>query len=82
MEEGIRHGWIGDDVSAEDLQEFLRDRGRRFYKLGQQGKGGDERRIVLEMKGETIQSSLRSKASGCEVGCFRATEPVLSLSWT
>jgi hypothetical protein len=83
VEEGLRLGWIQDDENAvvEALKEFLRDRGRKFYKLKESSDEKHERKIVLEKKGERIQDSIKNKTGTIEVVPFRSGEEIWSLSW-
>ena len=81
VEEGIRHGWVRDDVSEADLREFLRDRGRRFYKLKEGPRETKERKIVLQKREETIDSTLRDHNGSLELMLFRAGKPAWSLDW-
>ena len=82
VEEAVGHGWIGAaEVGAEELREFLSERGRRFYKLGECDQDGGGRGIMLEKQDEVIPSSLRSRGGDLEVPSFRAGKPVWSLAW-
>jgi len=83
VEEGLRLGWIQEDEETvtEALKEFLRDRGRKFYKLKDLSDEKYERKIVLEKKGERIQDSIKNKTGTLEVVPFRSGEEVWSLRW-
>ena len=87
VEKGIMNGWLrAEDVGTEDLRAFLRERGRRFYKLDDE-TGGAEKGISLESRGEISAAVLRTKRKanrkqgGMEVPIFRGRQPVWSLEW-
>jgi len=74
VDEGLRQGWI-EDVTVDDLDEFLSGRGRRFYEV----EAKDKRKIVLEKRGERISDSIKSENT--EVVPFRSGEEIMSLRW-
>ena len=80
LEEAVRLGWLDPaEVGVDALREFLSERGRRFYGLGEREEG---RRIVLEKKDEMIAPTLRGlDDGGLAVPSFRAGKPVWSLEW-
>ena len=79
VEEATERGVVEEhEVTQERLELFLSRSGRRFYKLPDyEGPSG----IVLERKGETIPSSIRSADGTLEVGLSRPAAPVFSLRW-
>jgi dihydroorotase len=78
LEEAIERGVISEhEVTQERLEQFLSRSGRRFYKLPDQGST----KIVLERKGETIPTSIKSADGTLEIGLSRPTAPIFSLSW-
>jgi dihydroorotase len=83
VEEGLRLGWIQDDESVVNraIKEFLRDRGRKFYKLKESTYEQQGRKIVLEKKGEKIQKSIKNENGTIEVVPFRSGEEIWSLRW-
>jgi dihydroorotase len=83
VEEGLRLGWIQNDEDAvtEALKAFLRDSGRKFYKLKESSDEQRQRKIVLERKGEKIQTSIKNKTGTIEVVHFRSGEEIWSLNW-
>ena len=80
VEEGLRQGWIRE-AKVEVLEEFLRGRGRRFYKIEGLTRERREQRIILEKKGERIPESIKSKNGAIEVVPFRSGEEIMSLKW-
>lgn len=64
-------------MTQEKLEGFLSKFGRNFYKLSDNSGSGS--RIVLERKGETIKTSIKS--GDLEVGMSRAGAEVFSLRW-
>ena len=82
LEEAVEKGWIQDeDVTYEALVGFLGGRGRRFYNIQSLIKENNEKRIVLERKGERIPESIKSKDGSIEVVPFRRGEEIWSLRW-
>ncbi len=81
LQEAIERGVIEEhEVTQERLEQFLSRSGRCFYKLPDPVAEGPHK-IVLERKGETIPTSIKS-ADGCfEVGLSRPTAPIFSLRW-
>jgi len=81
LEEAIERGVIEEhEVTQERLEQFLSRSGRRFYKLPDPAAKGPPK-IVLERKGETIPTSIRSADGTLEVGLSRPTAPIFSLRW-
>lgn len=81
LEEAIERGVLGEDeVTQERLEQFLSRSGRRFYKLPDPATEGPPK-IVLERKGETIPTSIKSADGTLEIGLSRSKAPVFSLSW-
>jgi dihydroorotase len=82
LEEAVEKGWIQDeDITYETLVEFLGGRGRRFYNIQSLVKENNEKRIVLEKKGERIPEGIKSKDGSIEVVPFRRGEEIWSLRW-
>lgn len=78
LEEGIERGIISEeDVTLEKLEGFLSKFGRRFYKLPETSGN----LLLLERKGETIATSVKSEGGSVEVGVSRAGAQVFSLTW-
>ncbi len=70
---------IGEqDVTQEQLEQFLGRAGRRFYKLPDPE---GPQKVVLERKGETIPASIRSADGSLEVGLSKSAAPIFSLRW-
>lgn len=81
LEEAIERGVIKEsEVTQERLEQFLSRSGRRFYKLPEPSVEGQPK-IVLERKGETIPTSIRSADGTLEVGLSRPTAPIFSVRW-
>ncbi|OAA62892.1 amidohydrolase 2 [Niveomyces insectorum RCEF 264] len=82
LQEGIARGVIAADAINEDkLARFLSHNGRRFYGLPETTTGPAQK-IVLERRGATIPTSVRSAdGSSAEVGVSRAGAEVFSLRW-
>ncbi|KAF4120733.1 dihydroorotase [Geosmithia morbida] len=79
LEEATEKGIISEaDVTQEKLEGFLSNHARKFYKLPEVTKA-DGSRIILERKGETIPTSIKS--GDVEVGISRAGSTVFSLRW-
>lgn len=81
LEEAIGRGVLEvDEVIQDRLEQFLSRSGRRFYKLPDFATEG-EPKIVLERKGETIPTSIKSADGTLEVGLSKSMASVFSLSW-
>ena len=81
LEEAIERGVLAEDeVTQERLEQFLSRSGRRFYRLPDPATKGPPR-IVLERKGETVPTSIRSADGALEVGLSKSMAPVFSLGW-
>ncbi len=81
LEEAIERGVLEvDEVTQERLEQFLSRSGRRFYKLPDLVTEGQSK-IVLERKGETIPTSIKSADGTLEIGLSKSSAPVFSLSW-
>jgi dihydroorotase len=81
LEEAIGRGVLEvDEVTQDQLEQFLGRSGRRFYKLPDHATEGQPK-IVLERKGETIPTSIKSADGTLEVGLSKSMAPVFSLSW-
>ena len=81
LQEAIERGVIEEhEVTQERLEQFLSRSGRRFYKLPDPAAEGPPK-IVLERKGETIPTSIRSADGTLEIGLSRPTAPIFSLRW-
>ena len=81
LEEAIERGVLEvDEVTQERLEQFLSRSGRRFYKLPDPVTEGQSK-IVLERKGETIPTSIKSADGTLEIGLSKSSAPVFSLSW-
>jgi dihydroorotase len=81
LEEAIGRGVLEvDEVTQDQLEQFLGRSGRRFYKLPDPTTEGQSK-IVLERKGETIPTSIKSADGTLEVGLSKSMAPVFSLSW-
>ena len=81
LEEAIGRGVLeADEVTQDQLEQFLGRSGRRFYKLPDPATEGQPK-IVLERKGETIPTSIKSADGTLEVGLSKSMAPVFSLSW-
>ncbi|KIW88860.1 dihydroorotase, homodimeric type [Cladophialophora bantiana CBS 173.52] len=81
LEEAIERGLLGEDEVTQDrLEQFLSRSGRLFYKLPDPATEGRPK-IVLERKGETIPTSIKSADGTVEIGLSKSTAPVFSLSW-
>lgn len=70
-----------EDLSYDNVVEFLSYRGRRFYDVSRESQALAEPRITLRANGERVESSLKNKAGDIEIVEFRAGEEVLSLTW-
>ena len=81
IEEGQRQGWIQEDITPELLRGFLRDRGRKFYKVENSAQGMHGPKIILEKKGERIPKSIKSQTGSVEITPFRSGEEIWSLKW-
>ena len=68
-------------MTQEKLEGFLSKFGRKFYKLPDNNSSSSSSgsKIVLERKGETIQTSIQR--GDLEVGLSRAGAEVFSLRW-
>jgi len=78
LEDATEKGIISEaDVTQDKLEGFLSKFGRKFYKLPESSSSGSK--IVLERKGETIQTSI--KRGDLEIGISRAGAEVFSLRW-
>ena len=81
LQEATKRGVIEEhEVTQQRLEQFLSRSGRRFYKLPDLAAEGPPK-IVLERKGETIPTSIRSADGTLEVGLSRPTAPVSSVRW-
>lgn len=81
LQEAIERGVIEEhEVTQERLEQFLSRSGRRFYKLPDPAAEGPPK-IVLERKGETIPTSIKSADGTLEIGLSRPTAPIFSLRW-
>ena len=81
LEEGIERGVLKEDeVTQDQLEQFLSRSGRRFYRLPDPTTEGPPR-ILLERKGETIPKCIKSSDVSLEIGLSRSMAPVFSLSW-
>ena len=81
LEEAIERGVLKvDEVTQDRLEQFLSRFGRRFYKLPDPATKGQPK-IVLERKGETIPTSIKSADGTLETGLSKPMAPVFSLSW-
>lgn len=78
IEEAAGKGWLQGDVNSETLDDFLSNRGRKFYKLPSRNTS---QKIVLEKKGATIPSILKSTDGAIEVIPFRRGEETWKLTW-
>ena len=81
LEEGQRQGWVQEDITPELLRGFLRDRGRKFYKIEDSAQGSHEPKIVLEKKGKRIPASIKNRIGSVEIAPFRSGEEIWSLKW-
>jgi len=81
LEDAIGRGVLeADEVTQDRLELFLSRAGRRFYKLAEPATEGKPK-IVLERKGETIPTSIKSADGTLEIGLSKSTAPVFSLGW-
>ena len=81
LQEATERGVIKEhEVTQERLEQFLCRSGRRFYKLPDPVAEGPPK-IVLERKGETIPTSIKSADGSLEIGLSRPTAPIFSLRW-
>ena len=81
LEEAIERGLLEEDEVTQDrLEQFLSRSGRRFYKLPDPTTEGRPK-ILLERKGETVPTSLKSADGTLEIGLSRSLASVFSLSW-
>lgn len=77
LEEAIERGTIKEeDVTQEQLENFLGRFGRQFYKLPETAN-----RIVLERKGERVPESIKNEDGSVEVTLSRGGADVFSLRW-
>ncbi|KAI9677212.1 MAG: hypothetical protein M1829_002786 [Trizodia sp. TS-e1964] len=80
IEEALKHGWLeAQAFNTETLANFLRHRGRRFYKLAEDN--GPQREILLEKRHAKIPDILESSDASLRVVPFRRGEDVWSLAW-
>jgi dihydroorotase len=78
LEEAIQRGTIKEeDVTQEQLENFLSRFGRQFYKLPE-----TKNRIILERTGERIPESIKSEDGSVEVTLSRGGADVFSLRWS
>lgn len=81
LEEAVERGVLKvDEVTQDRLEQFLSRSGRRFYKLPDPAAKGQPK-IMLERKGETIPTSIKSADDALEIGLSKSMAPVFSLSW-
>jgi len=81
LEEAIGRGVLEEDeITQDQLEQFLSRSGRRFYKLPDPDTEGKPK-IVLERKGEVIPTSIKSADGTVEIGLSKSTAPVFSLTW-
>lgn len=81
LEEAIARGILQEDqVTQDQLEQFLSRSGRKFYKLPDPATQGGAR-IVLARRGELIPKSIKSVEGDVEIGLSKSQSPVLSLSW-
>jgi dihydroorotase len=81
LEEAIERGALAvDEVTQDGLEQFLSRSGRRFYKLPDPTTEGGPR-ILLERKGETVPTSIKSANGDLEIGISKSDAHVFSLSW-
>lgn len=81
LEEALDRGVIRpEDVTQEKLEGFLCHYGRSFYKLPPVERGPGTT-IVLERKGERVQTSVKSEDGSVEVGVSRGGRETWSLRW-
>ena len=81
LEEAIERGVIEEqEVTQERLERFLSRSGRRFYQLPDPATEGPPK-IVLERKGESIPTSIKTADGSLEIGLSRPQAPVFSLRW-
>lgn len=78
LKESIERGIVSEDeVTQEVLGQFLSTFGRQFYKMPLP----QNRKIVLEKKGERIPESFTTEDGSIEVVAFRGGQEILSLRW-
>ncbi|KAF2758182.1 Dihydroorotase [Pseudovirgaria hyperparasitica] len=78
IEEAVAKGWISREVTAASLEDFLSNRGRKFYKLPEHAHG---RKIQLERKGAKVPDVLKNATGDIEVIPFRRGEDTWKLTW-
>ena len=83
VEEGIRNGWIEETEDlAKNLQAFLSDFGRAFYKVQRpESNGQHHERIILERRGERIPEVVANAEESVRVVPFKSGDEILSLRW-
>lgn len=78
LKESIERGVISEDeVTQEGLGQFLSTFGRQFYKMPLP----QNKKIVLEKRGERIPESFTTKDGSIEVVTFRGGQETPSLRW-
>ncbi|KAL9614143.1 MAG: hypothetical protein Q9167_001353 [Letrouitia subvulpina] len=81
LQEAVERGVIGEyEITQERLEQFLSRSGRRFYKLPDP-TAEVAPNIVLERKGETIPTSIKSANGILEIGLSRPAASVFSVRW-
>ena len=81
LQEATKRGVIEEhEVTQERLEPFLSRSGRRSYKLPDPAAEGPPK-IVLERKGESFPTSIKSADGTLEVGLSRPKAPVFSVCW-
>lgn len=78
LKESVERGVISaDEVTPEGLGQFLSTFGRQFYRMALP----QNKKIVLEKRGEKIPESFKTKDGSIEVVTFRGGQETLSLRW-
>jgi dihydroorotase len=81
LKEAIRRGVLEvNEVTQDQLEQFLGRSERRFYKLPNPATEGKPK-IILKRKGEIIPTSIKSADGTLKVELLKSITPIFSLSW-
>lgn len=86
LEAAAAHGWVSEDeLSPGVVEEFMRKRGRAFYKLDDGDDNDEEKpgmpRIVLERDAGAVVPEVVTGEEGLEVVPFRRGSKTWGLRW-
>ncbi|KAI5306328.1 hypothetical protein KEM56_001374 [Ascosphaera pollenicola] len=80
LEEAVAQGWLAkEEATPEAIDEFLSQRGRAFYKLGDHPSS--TARIILEKENAQNIPDIIKGEEGIEVVPFRRGQTVWNLTW-